>query len=236
MRTVGLLGGMSFEGSATYYRLINEAVRARLGGLNSADTIMRSVNFDTIVAMQKSGRWDEAGAFLADAARGLEKAGAECVMICAVTMHLVAEEVERAIKTPAPELPDLGQTADLLDALRRRRGARDAEAAQEAAPVESGGEDAAEDASVRDPLPFPGTAPVTPLSSASQREEREAHSTDVDPAPQTPVVETPTEEPEAPQKQPLGPAPDRNRKGKGRASIPSWDDILFGTRSEDDPA
>ncbi len=100
MRTVGLLGGMSFEGSATYYRLINEAVRERLGGLNSADTIMRSVNFDTIVAMQKSGRWHDAGSFLADAAKGLEKAGAECVMICAVTMHLVADDVERAIHVP----------------------------------------------------------------------------------------------------------------------------------------
>ena len=106
MRIVGLLGGMSFEGSATYYRLINEAVRDRLGGLNSADTVMRSVNFDTVVAMQKAGRWHDAGACLAEAARGLERAGAECVLICAVTMHLVADAVSEAIGIPFIHIVD----------------------------------------------------------------------------------------------------------------------------------
>ena len=106
MRTIGLLGGMSFEGSATYYRLINEAVRERLGGLNSADSVMRSVNFNHIVEMQKSGRWADAGEYLADAAKGLEWAGAECVLICAVTMHLVADAVEQAIDVPFIHIVD----------------------------------------------------------------------------------------------------------------------------------
>lgn len=100
MRTIGLLGGMSFEGSATYYRLINEGVRERLGGLNAADIAMRSVNFNDIVVMQKADRWDDAGRFLGQAARGLEGAGADCIMICAVTMHLVADAVENAVTVP----------------------------------------------------------------------------------------------------------------------------------------
>ncbi len=114
MRLVGLLGGMSFEGSATYYRLINEAVRARCGGLSSADIVMRSVNFDTIVQMQKSGRWDDAGRYLADAAAGLERAGAECILICAVTMHLVADAVERSVAVPFIHIID--ETATSLRA------------------------------------------------------------------------------------------------------------------------
>ena len=126
MRTIGLLGGMSFEGSATYYRAINEAVRARLGGLNSADSIMRSVNFDTIATMQTSGRWDDAGRYLAEAARGLEHGGADCILICAVTMHLVADAVEAAIGIPlihiidetARKLRDRGFRKPLLIATR----------------------------------------------------------------------------------------------------------------------
>ena len=112
MRMIGLLGGMSFEGSATYYRLINEAVRDRLGGLNSADAVMRSVNFNTIADMQKSGRWDDAGSYLAGAARGLEQAGAECILICAVTMHLVADAVEEAVNVPFLHIVD--ETARVL--------------------------------------------------------------------------------------------------------------------------
>lgn len=100
MRTIGLLGGMSFEGSATYYRLINEGVRNRQGGLNSAELILRSVNFNTIVQWQQADRWDEAGRYLADAAKSLERAGADCIMICAVTLHLVADAVAGAVDIP----------------------------------------------------------------------------------------------------------------------------------------
>lgn len=106
MRKIGLIGGMSFEGSAVYYRQINEAVRQRLGELHSAEVLMYSVDFQKIVDMQKSGRWADAGAYLADIARRLEGAGADCVMICAVTMHLVAESVAAAIKVPFVHIVD----------------------------------------------------------------------------------------------------------------------------------
>ncbi len=126
MRTIGLLGGMSFEGSATYYRLINEGVRERLGGLNSAELILRSVNFNTIAQWQQADRWDEAGLYLSDAAKGLERAGADCVMICAVTMHLVADAVAGAVDIPfihiidetARCLVDVGCRKPLLIATR----------------------------------------------------------------------------------------------------------------------
>ncbi|NTV65401.1 MAG: aspartate/glutamate racemase, partial [Oscillochloris sp.] len=79
MRTIGLIGGMSWESSAEYYRLTNEAVKARLGGLHSARSIMLTVDFAQIEALQQAGRWDEAGAILADAAQRLERAGADCL-------------------------------------------------------------------------------------------------------------------------------------------------------------
>ena len=114
MRKVGLIGGMSFEGSTLYYRKINEAVQQRLGGLHSADLIMHSVDFQTIVDMQKSDRWDDAGRYLASVAQGLERAGADCVMMCAVTMHLVAPAVEEAVSVPFIHIVDV--TADKLKA------------------------------------------------------------------------------------------------------------------------
>jgi aspartate racemase len=114
MRKIGLIGGMSFEGSTLYYRKINEAVRERLGGLHSADLIMHSVDFQTIVDMQKTDRWDDAGRYLASVARGLEGAGADCVMMCAVTMHLVAPAVETAVSVPFIHIVDV--TAERLKA------------------------------------------------------------------------------------------------------------------------
>lgn len=119
MRKVGLIGGMSFEGSALYYRKINEAVQQRLGGLHSADLIMHSVDFQTIVDMQKSDRWDDAGRYLASVAQGLERAGADCVMMCAVTMHLVASAVEEAVSVPFIHIVDV--TAEKLKAAGYRR-------------------------------------------------------------------------------------------------------------------
>ncbi|WP_417583251.1 aspartate/glutamate racemase family protein [Nitrincola sp.] len=114
VRKIGLIGGMSFEGSAVYYRKINEAVCERLGGLHSAELLLHSVDFQTIVDMQKSGRWDDAGERLADVARGLEAAGAESVMICAVTMHLVADTVEASVDVPFIHIID--ETARRLKA------------------------------------------------------------------------------------------------------------------------
>lgn len=96
MKTIGLIGGMSWESTAEYYRIINETVRDRLGGLHSGKIVMVSVDFAEIEAMQVEGRWDDAAVMLANAARQLESAGADCVLICTNTMHKVAEAVKSA--------------------------------------------------------------------------------------------------------------------------------------------
>jgi aspartate racemase len=119
MRTIGLIGGMSFEASALYYRLINEAVRDRLGGWRSAELLLHSVDFEGMVELQQAGRWAEAGTRLAGVARGLEAAGAQCVLICANTMHIVADAVEAAIEAPLIHIID--ETAIHLQAAGRRR-------------------------------------------------------------------------------------------------------------------
>jgi len=100
MRTIGLIGGMSWESTAVYYRQINEMVRVRLGGLASAKIAMQSLDFAEVVALQKSDRWDAAAALLSDAAKRLEGAGADCVLICTNTMHLVADKVAASINVP----------------------------------------------------------------------------------------------------------------------------------------
>lgn len=119
MKTIGLIGGMSFESSAVYYRQVNEAVRSRLGGLASAEVMMHSVNFEEIVALQKAGRWDLAAKRLGDVAVGLEKAGAACVLICTNTMHLVADEVEARLGVPLINIID--ETARALKASVAKR-------------------------------------------------------------------------------------------------------------------
>ena len=97
MRTIGLLGGMSWESSIEYERLINEGVRARLGGSHSADLVIRSYDFARIEALQAAGAWDEAGDLLAGDAAMLERAGAEIIVLCTNTMHLLADRIEAAI-------------------------------------------------------------------------------------------------------------------------------------------
>jgi len=119
MRTIGLIGGMSFESSAVYYRLINEMVRERLGGLASAEVILHSVNFADIVALQKAGDWDAAADRLARAGEGLCAAGANCVLICTNTMHLVADQV--AARLPAPLINIIDETSATLMTARRKR-------------------------------------------------------------------------------------------------------------------
>lgn len=119
MRKIGLIGGMSHEGSAVYYRALNQAINRRLGGLHSAQVLLHSVDFQTIVEMQQSGRWDDAGRHLADVARSLERAGADCVMICAVTMHLVAQAVIAA--TPLPFIHIVDVVARRLQTAGHRR-------------------------------------------------------------------------------------------------------------------
>ena len=125
MKRIGLLGGMSWESSAEYYRLVNEAVRDRLGGLHSADCVLRSVDFAEIEALQRDGRWDAAGARLAGEARALERAGAELLVLCTNTMHRVAGEIADAVGVPFVHIADA--TADAVRAARpaHRRAARD---------------------------------------------------------------------------------------------------------------
>lgn len=101
-----MLGGMSWESSAHYYRLANELVRERLGGLHSARVLLASVDFADIERLQAGGRWDEAGDVLAAAAQGLEAGGAELLLICTNTMHKVADRVQAAVGLPLLHLAD----------------------------------------------------------------------------------------------------------------------------------
>jgi aspartate racemase len=119
MRTIGLLGGMSWESTAVYYRRINETVRNSLGGLHSAEVILHSVNFEAIVALQKAGDWDQAGAVLAQIARNLEAAGADCVLICTNTMHKLADTVQSAISIPLLHITDMTGQAVRAEGCRR---------------------------------------------------------------------------------------------------------------------
>jgi len=105
-RVIGMLGGMSWESSAQYYRLANELVRERLGGLHSARVLLASVDFAEIEQLQTSGRWDEAGQLLAEAAKRLEAGGAELLLICTNTMHKVADQVQAAVDIPLLHLVD----------------------------------------------------------------------------------------------------------------------------------
>jgi aspartate racemase len=106
MRTIGLIGGMSWESTAEYYRLLNEFTRDRLGGLHSARCVLYSVDFAEIEQMQAGGRWAEAGEVLAAAGRSLEKAGADLLLIGTNTMHKVADQVQAAVGIPLLHLAD----------------------------------------------------------------------------------------------------------------------------------
>lgn len=106
-RVIGLLGGMSWESTAEYYRLANELVRERLGGLHSARLLVCSLDFAEIAALQADGRWDEAAKLLSAAARDLQAGGAQLLLICTNTMHLVADQVQAAVDIPLLHLADV---------------------------------------------------------------------------------------------------------------------------------
>ncbi len=106
MKVIGLIGGMSWESTAVYYRRINEQVRGRMGSLHSADILLRSVDFAAIVALQLAGEWKQAAAVLCDIAKRLEDGGADCVLICTNTMHKLAPEVAEAISVPLIHIGD----------------------------------------------------------------------------------------------------------------------------------
>ncbi|HEY0540062.1 MAG TPA: aspartate/glutamate racemase family protein [Actinoallomurus sp.] len=119
MRTIGLLGGMSWESTANYYRLLNELTRERLGGLHSAKCVLYSVDFAEIERLQAEGRWDEAGEILAAAGKRLEAAGADLLIICTNTMHKVADQVTASVGIPLIHLVDVAADAVRARGLRR---------------------------------------------------------------------------------------------------------------------
>lgn len=119
MRTIGLIGGMSWESTAEYYRILNERTRERLGGLHSARCVLHSLDFAEIEQLQVQGRWAEAGEILAAAARSLEAAGADLLLICTNTMHKVADSVEAAVSVPLLHLADATAAAVRAAGLRR---------------------------------------------------------------------------------------------------------------------
>ncbi|MBR5267455.1 MAG: aspartate/glutamate racemase family protein [Lachnospiraceae bacterium] len=112
MKTIGLIGGMSWESTVTYYEVVNEVVKERLGGLNSAKVLLYSVNFEEIEKRQASGDWDECAEILGTAAQNLEKAGADFIIICTNTMHKVAPQMQEMIHIPIIHIAEA--TADEL--------------------------------------------------------------------------------------------------------------------------
>lgn len=121
MKTIGLLGGMSWESTQTYYRLLNENVKTALGGLHSAKVVLYSVDFAEIEALQHQGNWDETGRILSAAARAVESAGAEVLLIGTNTMHKVAPHIEATISIPLLHIADATAQV-LLDARIDRIG------------------------------------------------------------------------------------------------------------------
>ncbi len=118
METIGLIGGMSWESSAAYYQALNVGVETRIGGFSSAKTVMTSVDFAEVTALQEQERWDDVAEILAAAAQGVERAGADFLMLCTTTFHRVAEQVEAAIDIPLLHLADVvakACTAQRLD-------------------------------------------------------------------------------------------------------------------------
>lgn len=106
MKTIGLIGGMSWESSREYYRIINAATRDALGGLHSAKSIMYSVDFAEMEVLQAEGRWEDAARMMIDAARKVESGGADFIVICTNTMHKLADEVQREVQLPLLHIAD----------------------------------------------------------------------------------------------------------------------------------
>ncbi|QTL38173.1 aspartate/glutamate racemase family protein [Pseudoalteromonas viridis] len=119
MKTIGLIGGMSWESTLSYYSLLNEGVKAALGGLHSAKIVLVSVDFAEVEAQQREGDWQGAAALLVRAAQSVEAAGADFVLICTNTMHKVAEEVRQAIEIPLLHIADATGQALVRDGIRK---------------------------------------------------------------------------------------------------------------------
>lgn len=107
MKTIGLIGGMSWESTAHYYELLNKGAKRRLGGRHSAKILLYSIDFDELATLQHADRWEEAKALVVDAGKRLEAGGAECALICANTMHIAAPEFEDAVQLPLVHIADV---------------------------------------------------------------------------------------------------------------------------------
>src|SRR5512133_137394 len=113
MKTIGMIGGMSWESSVEYYKLVNEGIHQALGGVHSAKSVMVSVDFAEVEVLQKEGRWDEATLMMVNAARQVEAAGADFLLICTNTMHKMAAEVQAAVHIPLLHIADAAASAVL---------------------------------------------------------------------------------------------------------------------------
>jgi aspartate racemase len=107
MQTIGLVGGMSWESSAVYYRLLNQGAQQRLGGLTSARTVLSSVEFGALTDLQRQDRWDDVAQVLVEAGRGVEAAGADLLLLCTTAFHIVADQVAEAVGIPMLHLADV---------------------------------------------------------------------------------------------------------------------------------
>jgi aspartate racemase len=118
MKTIGLIGGMSWESSIEYYRIINQTVKARLGELHSAKSLMYSVDFAEVEILQHQGRWTEAAEMLVDAAKRLENSGADLIVLCTNTMHKVADDIQANVKIPFLHIADATAQRVLASGIR----------------------------------------------------------------------------------------------------------------------
>ncbi len=119
MKTIGLIGGMSWESSLEYYRLINECVKAQLGGLHSAKCIMLSVDFAEVEELQRSGKWEQSGRMMAQAAASLQASGADFILLCTNTMHIVSGDIQQAVCIPFLHIADAAAEAVLAAGIRK---------------------------------------------------------------------------------------------------------------------
>ncbi|WP_042161195.1 aspartate/glutamate racemase family protein [Paenibacillus gorillae] len=119
MKTIGLIGGMSWESSLLYYQIINQRVKEKLGGHHSAKSLMYSVDFDEIKTLQHQGKWDEATEMMIASARKLQNGGADFIIICTNTMHKMAKEVEESIQIPLLHIADPTANAIVKDGIRK---------------------------------------------------------------------------------------------------------------------
>ncbi|MBF4517150.1 aspartate/glutamate racemase family protein [Flavobacterium sp. ANB] len=119
MKTIGLIGGMSWESSALYYQIINRGIQEKLGGVHSAKSLLYSVDFDEIAILQKEEKWDKLGELMVEAAQKLEKAGADFIVLCTNTMHKLSDEIEKNVSIPLLHIVDTAAEEIVKDGIKK---------------------------------------------------------------------------------------------------------------------